>query len=91
MTTIRKHLVNAFTKIAKSRGWCDSKKTPHTLNRYGFKSARQWGRMMAGMYGENILDLPNGLVDMIEEAARSDSPLTQADFDDFAEEEISCW
>lgn len=91
MTTIRKYLVNAFTKVAESRGWDDSAKNHHTLHRYGYKSARQWGRAMSEMYDENVLDLPNGLVDMIEEAARNDTPLTQDDFDAFAEEEVSCW
>lgn len=93
MATIRKHLARAFTKIAKERGWEDSKKTPHSLRRYGYKNARQWGRMMASNYFSSfhLHGVDSIITEMLEEAARNDEPITQADFDCLAEEEISCW
>lgn len=92
MASIRKHLVNAYTKIAEER-WNDSKHTAHSLRRYGFKSPREWGRHMAAQYynGNNLYQIDTAVVDMLEEAARIDVPLTQADYDALAEEDISCW
>lgn len=93
MASIRKHLVNAFTKEAKARGWHDSAINPRGLAHCGFKSARQWGRLMADHYfnAENLYEVESAIAEMIEDAARHDMPLTQADFDAFVEEEISCW
>lgn len=93
MSTIRKHLVNAFTKVAKERGWEDSKNTARGLRACGFKSARQWGRMMADYYfsNDNLYPVEDAIAEMLEDAARAGTPLTQVDFDAFVEEEISCW
>lgn len=93
MKTIRKYLVNAFTKVAKERGWEDSSKHPRGLRACGFKSARQWGRAMADnyFYPGNLHGMDSVVVEMIEQAALNDEPLTQHDFDALAEEEISCW
>lgn len=92
MKTIRKSLVRAFTKIAKERHWDNSAKTPYNLSRYGFKSARDWGRHMVSMYElDNVLEMPESLVEAIEYCKQNDMPITQHDFDYFAEEELSCW
>lgn len=90
MITHRKGLVNAYTKIAER--WEDSKKTPHGLRRYGYKNARQWGRLMADKYFDvDGLISDSLLIDMIDDANKVDAPLTQIDYDYLAEEEISCW
>lgn len=91
MSTIRKMTVNAFAKQARWR-WGDSKKTAHSLRRYGF-TERSWGRMMAEMFiDDNGVPYPGTiLTDMLEDAYRDDRPLTQADFDDMAYEELECW
>lgn len=92
MKTIRGYMVRAFEKIAKERGWEDSAKTPHTLRRYGFKNARDWGRHMASQYEiDSVLEMPEALVEAIEYCKQNDMPISQHDFDYFAEEEISCW
>lgn len=92
MASIRKHLVNAFTKIAKER-WTDSKRTPHVITRYGFNSPREWGRHMAAQYfgGDDLYEVNSAIVEMLEDAAKMDVPVIQADYDALAEEEISCW
>lgn len=91
MSTVRKMVVNAFTKIAEER-WGDSKDTAHSIRRYGFKNPRDWGRHMANMYswrkGHEIAD---ELLDLYRDAREVDAPVTQHDIDYFAEEEISCW
>lgn len=90
MKTDRKMMVRAFTKIAKR--WEDSKTTPHSLRRYGFKDARAWGRYVAGMYSFNgVMDMPDAIIEEYEIAAKRGEKVAQADFDAFAEEEISCW
>lgn len=91
MKTNRKYLTRAFTKIAKR--WEDSKTTPDNLRRYGFKNARQWGRHMAGMYFDDAACnmAADALAEMLEDAALSDLPITQEDFDGFAYEEIYSW
>ena len=90
MISHRKGLVNAFTKIANR--WEDSKKTPHSLRRYGYRNSRQWGRMMADQYFDtNGLIISSTLIDAIDDANKVDMPMTQIDYDCVAEEEISCW
>lgn len=90
MATYRKMLVTGFAKIAKR--WEDSKKTPHSLRKYGYKNARQWGRaMVANYYVLNSEVVCDFLAEEIERAILEDIPLTQAFFDDFADEEISAW
>lgn len=88
--TYRKMIINAFEKAARDRGWHDSKITPNCMSHYGFKSARSWAREMASWYDvdAHYLDQDLALVEMIEDAAREDRPLTQADFDDFVRDEI---
>lgn len=90
MATYRKMLVTAFTKFAKQ--WEDSSKTHQGLRRYGFRSARDWGRQMVGNYyyhnGELACDF---LLEEIEKAILSDEPITQEFFDSFAQEELSAW
>lgn len=79
----RKMLVRAFTKIAK--GWSDSSKSPYTCNRYGYKNSRAWGRCIADNYESEMLE---------DYADWIDTPLNewgQAEYDCFADEEISCW
>lgn len=79
----RKMLVRAFAKIAKR--WGDSSKSPCTFSRYGYKNARAWGRIMADNYESEMLE---SYADWI------DTPLNewgQAEYDCFADEEISCW
>lgn len=79
----RKMLVRAFAKIAKR--WGDSAKTPYTFSMYGYKNARAWGRIMADNYESEMLE---AYADWI------DTPLNewgQAEYDCFADEEISCW
>lgn len=79
----RKKLVRAFAKIAKR--WGDSAKTPYTFSMYGYKNARAWGRIMADNYESEMLE---AYADWI------DTPLNewgQAEYDCFADEEISCW
>lgn len=92
MKSHRKYLINAFEKEAMARGWHDSAKNPRGLARCGYKNARQWARWMADTYfDENGLITCSILMDVIEDAAKVDQPLTQADYDYVAEEEISCW
>lgn len=92
MATIRKHLVNAFENVGKAYGWDDGFKNPYTARRQGFNSLREWARCMAVNYmPENNLLMPDTLLEMIEEAQAAGVPLTQHDFDDYAEEEILCW
>lgn len=79
----RKMLVRAFAKIAKR--WGDSAKTPYTFSMYGYKNARSWGRIIAYSYKSDMLEI---YADWI------DTPLNewgQAEYDCFADEEISCW
>lgn len=79
----RKMLVRAFAKIAKR--WCDSAKTPYTFRMYGYKNARSWGRIIADNYESDMLE---AYADWIY------TPLNecgQAEYDCFADEEISCW
>lgn len=79
----RKMLVRAFAKIAKR--WGDSAKTPYTFSMYGYKNARAWGRIIADNYESEMLDAY---------ASWIDTPLNewgQAEYDCFADEEISCW
>lgn len=79
----RKMLVRAFAKIAKR--WGDSAKTPYTFSMYGYKNARAWGRIIADNYESEMLE---AYADWI------DTPLNewgQAEYDCFADEEISCW
>lgn len=88
--TYRKMLINAFEKAARERGWHDSKITPNCITSYGFKDCRQWAREMASWYGIEA-DYPyqdQAVIEMMEEAAREDRPLTQHDFDDFVRDEI---
>ncbi|QPD96205.1 hypothetical protein [Enterobacter phage N5822] len=40
---------------------------------------------------ENWQLMPDSLREMIEDAQAAGVPLTQHDFDDYAEEEILCW
>lgn len=90
MKTDLKMMVRAFTKIAKR--WEDSKDTPHGLRRYGFKNARAWGRYVASMFSlKGIMDMPDYLIEEYEIAAKRGEKVTQASYDAFAEEEISCW
>lgn len=86
----RKMLINAFEKAALELGWNDSLRTANCIRRYGFKNCRSWARKMASWYGpdEHYLCMDRGLVEMIEQAALEDRPLTQSDFDDFARDEI---
>lgn len=48
--TYRKLLVNAFENIAQSNKWNDSKHSPVTMKRVGFKNARSWARAFAACY-----------------------------------------
>ena len=88
--TYRKLLVNAFENIAQCNKWNDSKHSPVTMKPAGFIHAGAWARAFAAC------DIPDGglgamndfLINMIEEAAREDRPLTQRDFDDFARDEL---
>ena len=92
MATIRKHLVNAFENVGERYGWDDGLKTPYTARRQGFNSLREWARCMAANYmPESWQLMPDSLREMIEEAQAAGVPLTQHDFDDYAEEEILCW
>lgn len=93
MASIRKHLVNAFENFAISMGWEDSAKHKRGIRHCGYKNSRQWARMMAEIYEEplSVGGWNSAIIDMIEEAARTDTPLTQHDYDAFVEEEISCW
>lgn len=88
--TYRKMLINAFEKAARERGWHDSKITPNCMSHYGLKGARSWAREMASWYNvdASYLDMDYPLVEMIEQAAIEDRPLTQEDFDDFVRDEI---
>ena len=91
MKSHRKALTRAFTKIAKR--WEDSKKTRYNLTRYGYKNARDWGRLMAANYfspvdGRITCDT---LIDLIDDANKVDKPLDQYDYDYLAEEEINAW
>lgn len=47
--------------------------------------------MAANYMPENWQLMPDSLREMIEEAQAAGVPLTQHDFDDYAEEEILCW
>nr|DAH97850.1 MAG TPA: hypothetical protein [Caudoviricetes sp.] len=79
----RKMLVRAFAKIAKR--WGDSAKTPYTFSMYGYKNARSWGRIIADNYESDMLEAYEDWID---------TPLNewgQAEYDCFADEEISCW
>lgn len=92
MASIRKHLVNAFENAGRRRGWDDSLITPYTVRRCGYKSLREFARRMANLYmPENHILMPEPLLEMIEQARREDVPLTQYDFDCFADEEIDAW
>lgn len=92
MATIRKHLVNAFENAALSRGWDDSLVTPFTARRCGYNSLREWARTMANMYTpEDFILMPDSLLELIEDAQKAGVPLTQHDFDDYANEEIDAW
>ena len=92
MTTIRKHLVNAFENVGKEYGWDDGLKTPYTARRQGFNYLREWARCMAANYmPENHILMPDSLLEMIEDAQRAGIPLTQHDFDAYAEEEVNAW
>lgn len=92
MATIRKHLVNAFENVGERYGWDDGLKTPYTARRQGFKTLREWARCMAANYmPEDWQLMPDSLREMIEEAQAAGVPLTQHDFDNYAEEEILCW
>lgn len=90
MATYKKMLVTAFAKHAKR--WEDSKTCAEGLRRYGFKNARQWGRIMANNYyllgSEIACDF---LLEEIEKALLNDELITQAFFDDFAYEELTAW
>lgn len=89
MATIRKRLVNAFEKVGERYGWDDGLKTPCTARRQGFNSLREWARCMAANYmPENWQLMHDYLREMIEEAQAAGVPLTQHDFDAFAEGEI---
>lgn len=79
----RKMLVRAFAKVAKK--WNDSKRSGYCLSRYGYKNARHYARLMADSYDAEMLE---GYADWIN------TPLKewgQAEYDCFADEEISCW
>lgn len=90
MSTYKKMMVTAFTKIAKR--WEDSKDTPHSLRRYGFKNARQWGRTVAACYNlDDLLSVPPELLNQIEDVKSKGGKVTQSVFDEFAEEEVNCW
>lgn len=86
----RKMLINAFEKAALERGWNDSFHTANCIRRYGFKNCRSWAREMASWYDfdARYLDMDCAMVEMIEQAALEDRPLTQSDFDDFVRDEI---
>lgn len=73
-----KKLVNAFHKIGKS--WGDSKTNKYTWKYAGFKNSRQWARYMAESYDMDYV---------LKEVYDSCEGLSQADFDYFAEEEVS--
>lgn len=92
MKSIRKYLVNAFTKIGER--YDDSAINGEHIRKYGYKNARDYGRSITAMYvgkSEEFGDLPDSIVEMLEEAAMEDRPITQEDFDLWAEEEMSCW
>lgn len=86
----RKMLINAFEKAALERGWNDSFHTANCIRSYGFKNCRSWAREMASWYDfdAHYLDMDCALVEMIEQAALEDRPLTQSDFDDFVSDEL---
>ena len=86
----RKMLINAFEKAALERGWNDSFHTANCIRSYGFKNCRSWAREMVSWYDldAHYLDMDCALVEMIEQAALEDRPLTQSDFDDFVRDEI---
>lgn len=93
MKSIRKYLVNAFEDFAMGMGWDDSSKHPRGIRHCGYKSCRQWARDMAEMYEEprSLGGWNEAIIEMIEDAARNDQPLTQTDFDAFVDEEVRCW
>lgn len=74
-----KKLVNAFHKIGKE--WGDSKTNKYTWKYAGFKNSRQWARYMAGSYEINYV--------LSEISSSINGINSQADFDYFAEEEVS--
>ena len=84
MSTVRKMMVTAFDKIAKSEGWHDSKLSPVSLNNLRFRNTRAWARYIAGLYdGVNVVAEIAGF--------EFDAKLTQSDFDDWAREEVWNW
>ena len=91
MKSLRKMLARSFTKVAKR--WEDSKETADNLRRHGFKDARAWGRAVALSYEveRGHLALCDGLLEVIETAAKEDRPVTQDDIDEFVDMEISYW
>lgn len=86
MKSLRKMMIRAFQKEA--RAFSDSKTNPNTLRRCGYKSARAWGRIAAGLYFSND-KRSELLVDMPEDWR--DREITQEMVDDFVNEEINCW
>ena len=86
MKSLRKMMIRAFEK--ETRAFSDSKTNPYTLKRNGYKSARQWARIAAGLYFSNDARF-EFLVDMPENW--SDGKITQEMVDDFVKEEINCW
>lgn len=91
MKSLRKMLTRSFTKVAMR--WEDSKETADNLRRHGFKNARAWGRAVALSYeteGSHLM-LCDGLLEVIESAAKEDRPITQHDVDEFVEMEITYW
>lgn len=86
MKSLRKKMIRAFQKEA--RAFSDSKTNPNTFRRHGYKSARSWARLAAGLYFSNDAR-SEFLADMPEEW--SGRGITQEMVDDFVNEEINCW
>lgn len=86
MKSLRKMMVRAFQK--EGRAFSGSKTNPNILRRHGYKSARSWARIAAGLYFSNDAR-SELLVDAPEEWANV--KITQEMVDDFVNEEINCW